>query len=91
MGWKEVEVDMETLELKDDGASSDKKDKDKNKDKTGKVVTNDADNPFEFFNGIELIPNTYYSYEGHLYVYLGTQRLSTTFEECENNMVQWDL
>lgn len=37
-----------------------------------------VDNPFEFAEGIMLIPNAYYIYNGKCYVYIGTESKTAT-------------
>lgn len=37
-----------------------------------------ADNPFEFTEGVMLIPNAYYKYNGKRYVYIGTESKTAT-------------
>lgn len=37
-----------------------------------------ADNPFEFVEGVMLIPNAYYKYNGRRYVYIGTESKTVT-------------
>lgn len=37
-----------------------------------------ADNPFEFAEGIMLIPNAYYAYNGKRYVYVGVESKTAT-------------
>ena len=37
-----------------------------------------TDNPFEFAEGVMLIPNAYYTYNGKRYVYVGTKSKTAT-------------
>lgn len=37
-----------------------------------------ADNPFEFAEGVMLIPNAYYTYNGKRYVYISTESKTAT-------------
>ena len=37
-----------------------------------------ADNPFEFVEGVMLIPNAYYKYNSRRYVYIGTESKTVT-------------
>lgn len=37
-----------------------------------------ADNPFKFAKGVMLIPNTYYTYNGKRYVYIGIESKTAT-------------
>lgn len=58
-------------------------------DENGKVVANDAEHPYDFFGGVELVPNTYWSYDGLVYVYVGQQTVATTWEAAEADMELW--
>ena len=43
-----------------------------------------ADNPFEFAEGIILIPNAYYTYNDKRYVYIGTEsKTATVWDDSE--------
>ncbi len=43
-----------------------------------------ADNPFEFVEGVMLIPNAYYTYNGKRYVYIGTgSKTATVWNDSE--------
>lgn len=43
-----------------------------------------ADNPFKFAEGIMLIPNAYYAYNGKRYVYVGDEnKIATVWNENE--------
>lgn len=43
-----------------------------------------ADNPFEFAEGVMLIPNAYYKYNGKRYVYVGTEsKTATVWDDSE--------
>mgnify|MGYP003293571919 CR=1 FL=1 len=46
--------------------------------KTELVGEGTADNPFKWYDGIELIPNAYYTHNGVRYVWMGKQGISHT-------------
>ena len=46
-------------------------------------------NPIIFAEGVALIPNAFYSYNGSLYVYMGKSGTATTWSDVSSYMGEW--
>lgn len=48
-----------------------------------------AENPYVFDEGVNLVPNAYYTYNNVRYVYMGAAVVATTWEACAEMMVEF--
>ena len=65
-------------------------------DSMGKTVLQGEgteESPFEWSIGCDLVPNAFYSYEGHVYVWMGKAGTATAEDEpgVSASFAQWDI
>lgn len=55
----------------------------------GSALGTDSENAIPFVEGMSIAPNTYYSYDGKVYVYMGVATDNAVWENVVDSMAEW--